>query len=606
MVHTLARIDSDHLELPVIEQEVKEVQVNAPVLMFGGASCAGTHGPNRDSFAACQPENLVLRKHRGVVMAIADGVGSSTTSRVASELAVTEFIDEYLGTQSTRSVRDSAGATVETLNRWLFAQNAANRAGQAEGDGLMTTFTGIVIKSCTAHVFHAGDSRAWLIRNDNAQPLTQDHFSRYNGRKLLARALGADQSVKLDHSEVNLREGDVIALTTDGVHDNLPLSKASKLLVDSLARCQNNLEQASAQVLHAARVNTPDEYDDATCLFAHVVSLPLRDEQEIRRRALTVIIPPALNKGMRIDDLEVLDTIYQSTRSHVYLVRRHTDAREFVMKAPSRHFTDDALYLQGFARECWLMQNFTHSSLPKGVPVAADSAFLYSLTERISGEPLRQWMIDHPTPSLAETRPLLSSIVDGLRHLRRAGIVHRDLKPENIIVKPDGHCIIIDFGTARVDGLEELGTSLPEALPLGDVGYVAPESHDGFSDWRTDLYSLAAITFEILTGSLPPPSKANLVAYERIPTRSSKPFSQLRADLPYWVEFALNKSLSARPDLRHAAYSEFLADLHKPSVEATRQVSRLPLVERHPVQFWQCVSALLFVSLIYLLVTNNS
>ena len=606
MVRTLTPIDSDQAELPLSNQASADALASAPVLMFGGTSSAGTHGPNRDSFAACQPENLALRKHRGVVMAIADGVGSSTTSRVASELAVTEFIDEYLGSRTTRSVRDCAASTVDTLNRWLFAQNSANRAGTVEGDGLVTTFTSIVIKSCTAHVFHAGDSRAWLIRNDDAQPLTQDHFSRYNGRKLLARALGADQSVKLDHLEVNLREGDVIALTTDGVHDTMPVSKVGELLVNSLARSPNNLEQASAQVVRGARANTPDEYDDATCLFARIVSLPLRDEQEIRRRALAVIIPPALIKGMRIDDLEVLGTIHQSTRSHVYLVRRDNDACELVLKAPSRHFTDDALYLQGFARECWLMQGFNHPSLPKGVPVTADSSFLYSLTERVSGTSLRQWMIDHPKPSLAQVRPLISSIVDGLRLLRRAGIVHRDLKPENVIVRSDGQCTIIDFGTARVDGLEELGISLPEDVPVGAIGYVAPESHDGFVDWRSDLYSLAAITFEILTGFLPPQRKPTSMSYERARTRSNRPLLQIRPDLPQWVEFALNKSLAARPDLRHAAYSEFLADLHKPSVEAARQASRQPLVERHPVRFWQCVSLLLFVSLMYCLVSNNS
>ncbi len=593
--------------MPATKLASNEAQVDSPVVLFGGTSLAGTHGPNRDSFAACQPDDPELRKHRGVVMAIADGVGSSTTSRVASELAVTEFIDEYLGSASTRSVRDCAAATVNTLNGWLFAQNAANRAGEADGDGLMTTFTAIVIKSCTAHVFHAGDSRAWLIRKDDAQPLTRDHHSRSNGRKVLARALGADRSVELDHFETNLREGDVIALTTDGVHGNLPISQVAQWLTSSLAHCHNNLEKASAQVLDSARSTTVDELDDATCLFARVTSLPPRDEGEIRRRALAVIIPPALSKGMRIDDLEVLGTLHQSTRSHVYLVRRDKDAREYVMKAPSRNFTDDAVYLQGFARECWLMESFDHPSLPKGIPTSADSPFLYSLTERVAGESLRQWMIDHPTPTLTDIRPLLSSIVDGLRVLRRSGIVHRDLKPENVIVDSNGHCTIIDFGTARVDGLEELGTSLPEDLPVGAIGYVAPENHDGIADWQSDLYALAAITYEALTGSLPTLSaQTSSTRYAHAPTFFSKPLSQIRADLPYWVEFALKKSLATRPELRHVAYSEFLADLRKPSSEATRQASRMPLAERHPVRFWQCISALLFVLLCASVVSKSS
>ncbi len=584
-----------------------KAKVDAPVLVFGGASRAGSHGPNRDAFAACQPEEIALRSHRGVVMAIADGVGSSTTSRIASELVVTEFIDEYLGSGSTRSVRDCAAATIETLNGWLYAQNAPNRAREVEGDGLMTTFTAIIVKSCTAHIFHAGDSRAWLIRDEDAQQITLDHHVRSSGRLLLARALGADLSMELDHIEVGLLEGDVIALTTDGIHGDLPVSTVSELLVESLKHRQNDLESASSQVLDHARSKSGSgvEFDDATCLFGRIVSLPLHDEQEVRRRALAVIIPPVLSAGMRIDDLEVISTIYQSTRSHVYLVRRDGGEREYVMKAPSRNFTDDALYLQGFARECWLMEGFNHPSLPRSVRSSSESPFLYSLSEKLPGESLRQWMIDHPAPTLAELRPLLSSIVDGLRALRRAGIVHRDLKPENVIVSPEGHCTIIDFGTARVDGLEDFGISLVEELPVGAVGYVAPENFNGTVDWRSDLYSLGTITFEALTGSLPVKGSKNESGRARNSAYLNKPLSKIRSDLPPWVEFALRKSLAARPEQRHTSYSEFLEDLRRPSAEASRQAGRMPLAERHPVRFWQFVSAVLALLLCYSIISGN-
>ncbi|ASJ73675.1 bifunctional protein-serine/threonine kinase/phosphatase [Granulosicoccus antarcticus] len=602
-------IDSDTgYTAPDTTGEVKEkAKVDAPELVFGGTSRAGAHGPNRDAFAACQPDKVALRSHRGVVMAIADGVGSSQTSRIASELVVTEFINEYLGSGSTRSVRDCAAATVDTLNGWLYAQNAPNRAREVEGDGLMTTFTAVVVKSCTAHIFHAGDSRAWLIRDENAQQLTRDHQVRSSGRLLLARALGADLSVELDHIEHSLLEGDVIALTTDGVHGDLPVSTVRELLVESLKQADNDLESASAQVLDTARSSsgTEIEYDDATCLFARVVSLPSHDEQEIRRRALAVIIPPVLSTGMRIDDLEVISTIYQSTRSHVYLVRRDTDKREFVLKAPSRNFADDALYLQGFARECWLMEGFDHSSLPRSVSPTSDSPFLYSLSEKLPGESLRQWMIDHPTPTLAELRPLLSSIVDGLRALRRAGIVHRDLKPENVIVSAEGGCTIIDFGTARVDGLEDFGISLVEEVPVGAVGYVAPENFNGVVDWRSDLFSLGTIAFEALTGSLPTDSSPKTQGRAGSSAYLAKPLSQIRSDLPPWVEFALRKSLAARPEQRHTSYSEFLEDLRRPSIEASRQAGRMPLAERHPVRFWQCVSAVLMLLLCYSIISRS-
>jgi serine/threonine protein kinase len=118
------------------------------------------------------------------------------------------------------------------------------------------------------------------------------------------------------------------------------------------------------------------------------------------------------------------------------------------------------------------------------------------------------------------------------------------------------------------------------------------------SNHLSDLFSLAVICYEMLTGELPykpnVTAKNNLTHYQQWHYRSIK---HNRSDLPLWLDVTLQQATQANPDLRSQAFSEFYANLSKPSIEAIDEYKSLPLIQRNPIKFWQGISLVLFVCL---------
>src|SRR5690606_32307476 len=155
-------------------------------LIYGGYSNAGPKVRNEDAFAALLPSGN-SRSQKGAVAVMADGVSCSDNAQIASQTSVVTFVQDYLSTPETWDVRTSASRVLGALNSWLYAQGQTS----AVQDGFVTTFSGLVLKSTTAHLIHCGDSRIWRLRDGVLTQLTTDHCLRQSdGRGMLTRALG--------------------------------------------------------------------------------------------------------------------------------------------------------------------------------------------------------------------------------------------------------------------------------------------------------------------------------------------------------------------------------------------------------------------------------
>ncbi len=567
-------------------------------VVFGGYSDKGIKNENQDAFAALIPNTNEIAA-KGVIATIADGVSSASHAAQASQLAVTQFITEYIATPDTWSTNKSAAKVLTSLNQWLFSQGALAQQ-QQQHEQWLTTFSALILKSNTGYIFHVGDSRITKYRDHQLEAITRDH-NRKNGSKsaILTRALGADNRLEVDCRKIDLKTGDIFLLTCDGVHDFVSTAALKNLLNALPAQPSSKvLESCSQQIVAQALKEGSD--DNVSCLLAFVEDMPQRKLEEIERDLMSKSIPPALKVGMKIDNYIVRKVIYASIRSHLYLVEQQGSNKKWVLKAPSANFTEDAIYLQGFQREAWVGERIKHPNVMSVKTTNHQSRFLYNICDYIEGQTLTEWMHDNPLPSIAKVRDIISQIISALRAFQRLELVHRDLKPDNIMIDTFGQIKLIDYGTVFVASLDENQDSLKEEVPQGSLNYIAPETLlKMHADYRSDLFSLAVICYEMLSGELPykPMTRAE-VTFDKYSQWQYRSIKLKHPEFPLWLDLTLERATAADPQARFQAFSEFQAELNKPNNSAIETYKKQPLLQRNPVKFWQLMSALLTLLLL--------
>ncbi|WP_369413177.1 protein kinase domain-containing protein [Pseudomaricurvus albidus] len=573
----------------VDSEQRQEPAADVLTVKVGGYTTAGTKERNEDAFAVKLPSSAGVVNYKGIVACIADGVSCSDNAQQASITSVTQFIEDYYSTPDSWSVKKSAARVLTSLNSWLFHHG---QQSDLRHNGLVTTFSGVVLKSNTAHLLHVGDSRIFRFRDGRLKQLTRDHSHNQYGRKsFLTRALGMDSHLEVDYRQVSLQVGDLLVLTSDGVHEYLSLADSIQLLTDA----GEDLEAAARASVEKALANGSD--DNLSCLLVRITALPQADVDEVHRQLTELVIPPVMDVGNKIDRFEVLQVMHSGTRSHLYLVEDKEAGRKLVLKAPSENFSEDPQYLEGFIREQWVGRRLNSPWVMKIYERPHESPFLYHLCEYVEGQTLRQWMHDNPHPEFDEVRSITESIIRGIRVFQRMGMVHRDLKPENIIVTPQKKAVIIDFGTVRVDSLDEIVSPIDDETPVGSVDYIAPEYLRGEKGLhQSDIFSLGVIVYEMLTGKLPYKTST---AQQRNPQRYQDwhYFSARdhRKEIPLWLDLALEKACAESPAQRYSVLSEFLADMSTPNSQLVSERQNAPFLQRNPLLFWQWMSAVLLV-----------
>ena len=563
-------------------------------LEFGGYSNAGVKPANEDAFTAVMPDRHNARKYKGAAACIADGVSCSANAQLASQAAVNNFATDYFSTPDFWTVEQSASKVIGSINSWLYQQGAQK---QTRVDGYVTTFSALIIKSHTAHILHAGDSRIYLLRDGDLEQLTKDHSYLQGDQSYLTRALGIDSALNLDYKSLTIKLGDRYLLTTDGVHDTLSYEQLKGLANQQTEGLEAVAKQIGEQALEQG------SQDNNSCLIVDVTSLPIERLEEVYNDLTQLTIPPVLQKGNKIDQYQITRVLHSGTRSHVYLARDTLSDELRVLKMPSINFADDMAYLDSFAREEWIGRKISNNKIMKVLEPPANAKFLYHVCEYIEGKTLRQWMIDNPAPEFDQVRELIDGMITCVRVLQRDKMVHRDLKPENFIIDRDGHITLIDLGTVQVSGIKEITQFDFEEMPVGDVGYIAPEYliHNAATG-LSDLFSIASIAYEMVAGKLPfDVIKTNRDYPKSFNSWVYKPLSSVhsvREGIPGWLDNVFKKALAARPENRYQAMSEFQADLRNPSQDVLTSSEYVPLIERNPLRFWQGFSVVLLLVVI--------
>ena len=156
-------------------------------MTLGQHSLAGRKAVNQDFHGAMLPHGP-LRGTKGIVVALADGIGSSAVSQVASAAAVRGFLDDYYATSDAWSVRRSAQRVLGATNSWLHAQTMRSHARFDKDSGYVCTFSALILKGREVHLLHVGDTRIYRLHAQALEQLTEDHRVHLSSGRVLPRA----------------------------------------------------------------------------------------------------------------------------------------------------------------------------------------------------------------------------------------------------------------------------------------------------------------------------------------------------------------------------------------------------------------------------------
>jgi serine/threonine protein phosphatase PrpC len=556
---------------------------------IGSASNKGVKEVNQDFLGSIIPKEPMLSS-KGIVLAMADGISSSKVSQIASETAISSFLEDYYCTSDSWSVKTSVQKVIQSINSWLYAQTQNSPYRFDKDKGYVCTFSALVLKSNSAHLFHSGDTRIYRLCGQQLEQLTKDHRRIVSADvSYLTRALGIDQTFDIDYQNQLLEKDDIYIIATDGVYEFLSNAQIARIILHA-----DTLDNAAAEIIDQALALGSD--DNLSVQIVRVDNVPEYQLDEVHK--LTMLpLPPRLSPRMEFDGYEIIREIYISSRSHVFLARDTDTQKMVVIKTPSTELRTDSQYLERFMLEEWIAKRINNPYVAKAITPKRKRNYLYLVTEFIDGISLNQWIIDNPKPKLEQVRKIIEQVAIGLQAFHRQEMIHQDIRPANIMIDASDTVKIIDFGSTFIAGVT---TANSEEIMRGTIRYSAPEYFLGKLGTQTsDIYSLAVITYQMLSGRFPYGSEiaqANSISAQR--KLEYKSIINDDSELPIWIDDTLEKALKVNPLKRYPVLTEFIHDLRQPN-KLFLEKSKPPLIQRDPVMFWQWVSLTLFVLLIF-------
>lgn len=556
---------------------------------IGQATSKGVKEINQDAIGHLIPQEPLLST-KGIVLAMADGISSSKVSQIASNTAVTGFIHDYYCTSDAWAVKTSAQKVLKSINSWLYAQTRNSPYRFERDKGYIATFSALVLKSNTAHLFHSGDTRIFRLSGNQLEQLTEDHRRVVSPEvNYLTRALGIEQVLEIDYRSEPIEKGDVFIIATDGAYEFI----SHRQILDSIADSET-LDIAARQIItKALSAGSDDNLSIQLVRIEHVANYQLC---EVQQHITQLPLPPRLTARMQFDGYEILREIYISSRSHVFLALDSESLQTVVIKTPSTELRNNRQYLESFMLEEWIAKRLNNPHVAKAIEPTRKRNFLYLVSEYIDGITLTQWMIDNPKPTINQVRTIIEQTAKGLQAFHRQEMVHQDLRPNNIMIDSNNIVKIIDFGSTFIAGVTDIKN---EQAVRGTMRYSAPEYFLGeVGSRRSDIYALAVVTYQMLSGRFP--YHAEIAQVRSLSAQRRLVYKSLINDdieFPIWIDDTLRKALKVEPLKRYGELSEFVHDLHHPNKAFISRTSR-PLIERNPVMFWQSVSFILLLIIV--------
>ena len=262
--------------------------------------------------------------------------------------------------------------------------------------------------------------------------------------------------------------------------------------------------------------------------------------------------------GMMIGDrYEILEKIGTGGMSDVYKAKCHKLNRFVAIKVLKQEFSENANFVSKFRTEAQAAAGLMHPNIVNVYDVGEENGIYYFVMEMVEGITLKKYIEKKARLSVKEAISIAIQVSMGIEAAHNNHIIHRDIKPQNIMISKDGKVKVTDFGIAKAATSNTITSNV-----MGSVHYTSPEqARGGYSDEKSDIYSLGITMFEMLTGRVPFNGETTVaIAIKHIQEELPSPREYV-PEIPISVEQIVFKCCQKSPDRRYQSMAELIDDL---------------------------------------------
>lgn len=254
---------------------------------------------------------------------------------------------------------------------------------------------------------------------------------------------------------------------------------------------------------------------------------------------------------------QIMSRIGTGGMADVYKAMDHKLNRYVAVKVLKREFREDETFVKKFQTEAQSAAGLLHPSIVNVYDVGEDRGLYYIVMELVEGITLKDYIQKKGRLTYKEVISIAVQVCSGMEVAHSHNIIHRDIKPQNIIISKEGKVKVTDFGIAKATSSNTISTNV-----MGSVHYTSPEqARGGYSDAKSDIYSLGITMYEMITGQLPFDGDSTVsIALKHLQEDITEP-SELVEDIPYSLEQIILKCTQKSPERRYSNIGQLEKDL---------------------------------------------
>jgi serine/threonine protein kinase len=281
----------------------------------------------------------------------------------------------------------------------------------------------------------------------------------------------------------------------------------------------------------------------------------------------------ALTNGTKLGPYAIVGSLGAGGMGEVYRATQASLGRQVAIKILNQNANADGERLRRFELEARAASSLNHPNIVSIYDIGSTDGISYIAMEFVEGRTLSALLQAGPI-GIKKSLQIAAQVAEGLAKAHDAGIVHRDLKPDNVMVTREGRVKVLDFGLAKLGPvLDSSSATVSRVMPaahaatdpgtvLGTVGYMSPEQASGMPvDYRSDIFSLGSVLYEMLTGSQPFRAASSAQTMAAIIEDDPKPISELNPKVPPLLRWIVERCLAKDPDDRYASTRDLARDL---------------------------------------------